>query len=231
METAGTATTGGTRRMVIFAALTLGLLALIASSVSATSAYFSDTEVRSTVISTGEVDISVTGLGNGILDYNTLMPGESVSSTFTVTNDAPGDGPVDLYTWVEFGDPQTNLDGDPVDLCGQITVSITDVGGTVPTNSNDICDVAADLEDTLSGFGPVSATTVWPLQINKNASPLNGSRTYTVTLTLNETAGNALANFTSDESDKLVVYATQAGKDAPAAGAFDDYSAVDVFTQ
>lgn len=214
METAHSAQQGGTfRRLLIFGALTLGLLALIASSVGATSAYFSDVDTGTVQVSTGEVSINTF---NGDLAFTNLMPGDTASDSFTVRN--TGTDAIDLYGWVQ---PEDN---DGANLCGlgiEVRILGTGLGG-VP-----LCSIAADLDNTFTGDFTDGDNA--PVNLANGVQTGSSNQvTITVEIHVPTSVGNA-ADLEDSLTDKLVIYATQAGAPAPDFDTFNEYGGLDVF--
>ena len=208
---------GTFRRLLIFGALTVGLTALIASTVSATSAYFSDVDDSGIVrLTTGEVSIATSDTNLRFFD---LMPGDEQSESFTVEN--TGDGNIDIYGWVEARD--TGGDN-PCDR--DIEVRIPGWG----EGWQDLCDIALDLDGDFSTFEDGShAPVTLGLDVADQAD-------VTVEVRMAASAGNDAAGLdtrgdTDPNNDDLIIYAVQAGGAAPDVDDFEGYDEADVFDQ
>lgn len=167
-------------RLVLAASSVIALMAL---TYAATSAYFSGTATSTTSISTATIGVQPwSGLP---LSFSNLLPGESQEETVQVKNSSTAKA--DFYT-------QLISDGNGTNFCataGTVNLKIDNVSAGTTQYNGDICNL-------FPGWGGS--------MIAKTADDVAAGAvvTFKVTVTLNPTAGNAYQGANNTDWVKLI---------------------------
>lgn len=170
------------------------VIALMAMTYAATSAYFSGTATTTTSISTAT--IGVQPWSGFPLNYSNLLPGESQEATVQVKNNSTAKA--DFFTQLISDGSGTNFCATP----GNLFVKIVNVNEGATRYNGDICNL----------FPGWSGST-----IAKTADDVAAGAviTFKVTLTLSTSAGNALQG--ANNADYVNLIAVQYNGPAPVA--------------